>query len=66
MTQTFDLLIRNATIVDGTGAARYSGDLGIRGDRIDRIGDLAGASGRQEIDLAGRVAAPGFIDAHTH
>lgn len=66
MTQNFDLLIRNATIVDGTGAARYSGDLGIRGDRIDRIGDLSGASGRQEIDLAGRVAAPGFIDAHTH
>ena len=66
MSQNFDLLIRNATIVDGTGAARYSGDIGVRSDRIDRIGDLSGASGRQEIDLAGRVAAPGFIDAHTH
>lgn len=66
MTQNFDLLIRNATIVDGTGEARYSGDIGIQGDRIARIGDLLSASGKQEIDLAGRVAAPGFIDAHTH
>ncbi|MBK5204014.1 MAG: D-aminoacylase [Polaromonas sp.] len=66
MTQTFDLLIRNATIVDGTGDARYSGDVGIQGDRIARIGDLSSACGTQEIDLAGRVAAPGFIDAHTH
>ena len=66
MNQNFDLLIRNATIVDGTGEARYSGDIGIQGDRIARIGDLTSASGKQEIDLAGRVAAPGFIDSHTH
>ena len=66
MQQPFDLLIRNAEIVDGTGAARYSGDIGVRADRIERIGDLAGASGRTEIDLGGRIAAPGFIDAHTH
>jgi len=66
MTQAFDLLIRNATIVDGTGDPRCIGDIGIRGERIERIGDLLSASGRQEIDLAGRIAAPGFIDAHTH
>jgi N-acyl-D-amino-acid deacylase len=66
MQENFDLLIRNATVVDGTGAARYQGDIGIRGDRIARIGDLAGAHGREEIDAAGRIAAPGFIDAHTH
>jgi N-acyl-D-amino-acid deacylase len=63
---SFDLLIRNAQIVDGTGAPRFAGDLGIRGDRIERIGDLSGRSGRTEIDLAGRIAAPGFIDCHTH
>jgi N-acyl-D-amino-acid deacylase len=64
--QNFDLLIRNAEIVDGTGAPRFSGDIGVRGDRIERIGDLSGQSGRTEIDLRGRIAAPGFIDCHTH
>jgi N-acyl-D-amino-acid deacylase len=64
--RNFDLLIRNARIVDGTGAPRFMGDIGIRGERIERIGDLAAMSGIVEIDLAGRIAAPGFIDAHTH
>jgi N-acyl-D-amino-acid deacylase len=62
----FSLLIRNASIVDGTGAPRFAGDIGIRGERIERIGDLAALRGEVEIDLAGRIAAPGFIDAHTH
>src|SRR3954471_15432023 len=66
MPPAFDLLIRNAQVVDGTGAPRFAGDIGIRGDRIERIGDLAAHSGATEIDLAGRVAAPGFIDCHTH
>lgn len=66
MQDPFDLLIRHAQIVDGTGAPRFAGDIGIRGDRIERIGDLAGRSGRSEIDLAGHIAAPGFIDCHTH
>jgi N-acyl-D-amino-acid deacylase len=66
MQQQFDLLIRNASIVDGTGAPRYPGDIGIRGDRIASIGNLADSSGVLEIDLGGRIAAPGFIDAHTH
>ncbi len=66
MQEPFDLLIRNAYVIDGTGAPRYQADIGIRGDRIERIGDLGSASARAEIDLAWRVAAPGFIDAHTH
>jgi N-acyl-D-amino-acid deacylase len=66
MPQPFDLLIRNAQVVDGTGAPRYAADIGIRGDRIERIGELAGQRGATEIDLGGRVAAPGFIDCHTH
>ena len=66
MTEHYDLLIRNATVVDGTGAPRYAGDIGVRGDRIVRIGPLAQARADVEIDAAGKVAAPGFIDAHTH
>jgi len=66
MAEQFDILIRHASIVDGTGAPRYPADIGIRGDRIARIGDLATSRGTTEIDLGGRIAAPGFIDAHTH
>jgi N-acyl-D-amino-acid deacylase len=66
MTEHYDLLIRNATVVDGTAAPRYAGDIGVRGDRIVRIGPLAEARADVEIDAAGKVAAPGFIDAHTH
>jgi len=62
----FDLLIRNAILIDGTRAARFAGDLGIRGDRIARIGSLDAADANVEIDAKGRIAAPGFIDAHTH
>ena len=66
MQKNFDLLIRNASIVDGTGAPRFNGDIGIIGDRIVRIGDLSALLGELEIDIAGRIAAPGFIDSHTH
>ena len=66
MQKNFDLLIRNASIVDGTNAPRFNGDIGIIGDRIVRIGDLSTLRGELEIDLAGRIAAPGFIDSHTH
>ena len=64
--QKFDLLIRNATIIDGTGAARFEGDIGVRGERIAKIGRLDGAEADIEVDASGKVAAPGFIDAHTH
>ncbi|HWU25557.1 MAG TPA: amidohydrolase family protein [Rhizomicrobium sp.] len=60
-----DLVIRNATIVDGSGAAAYSGDVGIRGGRIEAVGEVKDTASR-ELDAAGRVVAPGFIDVHTH
>jgi N-acyl-D-amino-acid deacylase len=62
----FDLLIRNGDIIDGTGAPRVRADLGVRGDRIAAIGDLSQTQGASEIDAAGRIVAPGFIDVHTH
>src|SRR5262245_16786623 len=62
----FDLLVRNATIIDGTRSPRYDGDIGVRDDRIAAIGRLGAASAERELDASGRIAAPGFIDAHTH
>lgn len=66
MIARFDLLIRGASVIDGTRAPRYEADVGVRGDRIAAIGDLAGAKATTEIDAAGKIASPGFIDAHTH
>ncbi|HWA61751.1 MAG TPA: D-aminoacylase [Caulobacteraceae bacterium] len=60
-----DTVIRGGTIVDGTGAAPFAGDVAIDGGRIAAVGKVEGA-GRREIDAAGLVVAPGFIDLHTH
>lgn len=63
-----DLLIRGGLVIDGTGAAGRTADLGIRGDRIVFIGNAARArvTAAQTIDASGLVVAPGFIDPHTH
>jgi len=58
----FDIVIRNAHIIDGTGSPWYSGDVGIRDGRIVAIANLAGAPANRTIDALGRVVAPGFID----
>ncbi|KAF0862788.1 amidohydrolase family protein [Pseudomonas sp. LD120] len=62
----YDTLIRNALIIDGGNRPGYPADLAIHDGRIQRIGELAGATAVQDIDAAGRVLAPGFIDVHTH
>jgi N-acyl-D-amino-acid deacylase len=62
----YDLIVRNATIIDGTRAPRFHGEIGVRGDRIVKIGALDQASANTEVDGSGLIAAPGFIDAHTH
>jgi N-acyl-D-amino-acid deacylase len=66
MKEHFDLLIRGATVVDGTGAPGYAADVGVRGDRIAHIGPAGQARAAVEVEASGKVAAPGFIDAHTH
>jgi N-acyl-D-aspartate/D-glutamate deacylase len=62
----FDLLVRNGTIVDGSGLPRYRGDVGIKDGRIAEIGRLDGVAARQTLDADGHVVAPGFVDGHTH
>ena len=62
----FDVLIRGGLVVDGTGDAGYTADIGIAGDRVTAIGDLSAAQAADDIDAAGKVVAPGFIDIHTH
>jgi N-acyl-D-amino-acid deacylase len=62
----FDLIVRNAAIIDGTRAPRYRGDIGVRSGKITQIGALDKATADTEVDASGLIAAPGFIDAHTH
>ena len=63
----FDLVIRNASVIDGTGTAARRSDIGIIGDRIVAVSTLeSDASALRVIDAAGRVVCPGFIDIHTH
>lgn len=59
-------VVRNAVVVDGTGADPVVADLSIRGDRIEFVGEVCAEPGDIEIDAAGRMAMPGFIDAHAH
>src|SRR5688572_28239681 len=65
---TYDLVIANGTIIDGTGDARYRGDVAITGDRVVRIerGSIPRASAKRTIDASGMIVSPGFIDLHAH
>ncbi len=62
----FDFLFRGATVIDGSGAKAFTADVGVLGDRIAAVGDLAAAQGREERDAHGLWLVPGLIDAHTH
>ncbi|HXI13515.1 MAG TPA: D-aminoacylase [Thermoanaerobaculia bacterium] len=58
----FDIAIRNGIVIDGTGAPRVRGDVGIKGDTIVVVGDLAGRTAKTTIDATGQIVAPGLID----
>lgn len=62
---TYDLVIRNGTVIDGSGAPRYRADVAVKEGRIAAIGRVT-ERGRETLDAEGHVVAPGFVDGHTH
>jgi N-acyl-D-amino-acid deacylase len=62
---SYDLVIKNGMVVDGSGGARYRGDVAIQDGKIAKIGRV-NEKGKQTIDAEGHVVTPGFVDGHTH
>jgi N-acyl-D-amino-acid deacylase len=65
-TQSFDVLIRNGWVIDGSGNPKVRVDVGIRGDAIVAVTNLDGATAARVIDAQGKYVVPGFIDMHSH
>ena len=63
---TLDLIIEGGWVIDGLGGPRRRADVGVSGDRIAAIGDLAQAAAARRVDARGKIVAPGFIDVHGH
>jgi N-acyl-D-amino-acid deacylase len=62
----YDIIIKNGLIIDGTGEKMYRNDIGIRGDKIAKIGDLHGEAAELEVDAIGKAVCPGFVDVNNH
>lgn len=65
MAESYDVLIKNATIVDGTGKKPFKGSVAIKGDRIAAVGDVDGSADKV-VDAKDSIVSPGFIDVHNH
>ncbi len=61
-----DLIIRNGTLHDGTGAPGRRADVAVKGDRIVEVAERIDGSAHREIDASGKLVTPGFVDVHTH
>ena len=66
LNSSWDIVIKNGRIIDGTGNPPYRADLAIKGGKIVKIGSLQTGRSKKEIDAAGLYVVPGFIDVHTH
>lgn len=62
----FDIIIKNGTLIDGSGEPMYRADIGVKDDKIVKIGNLQNESGELEIDAADRLICPGFVDVNNH
>jgi len=61
-----DLILKNGTVIDGTGAARTRADVAVAADRIEVVGDASQLEAKEIIDVTGKIIAPGFVDVHNH
>lgn len=62
----YDLILKNAKVIDGTGSPWYYGDIAINGSVIEKIGKMTSENAKKVIDVENKVVSPGFIDMHTH
>ena len=63
---SYDVVIKNGMVIDGSGGARYRGDVGVKDGRIAKIGRINRETAEETIDAEGHVVTPGFVDGHTH